>query len=378
MKTYGETCSFLESCGIDCIELHDEENIAKVLLVPGWQARVMTSTASGDDGVGFGWVNRRLIESGEVKPQFNPYGGEERFWLGPEGGAFSLYFAPGAEQVYENWQVPAALDTKPFWTVEKSDTHARFVAGMLLRNASGTQFNTGVEREVSLLSREEIETSLGTALPKGVSAVAYRSANRIENRGENEWTRQSGAPSVWMLGMFAPTPATTLFLPYDTTAGEPKVNSAYFGEIPAGRLSISDALACLRIDGRHRSKIGLPKGFDTGICGSYDAAANTLTLVKYRRSQPADCYVDSRWGAQEDPFAGDVINAYNDGPTETGEVMGPFYEIETSSPAALLRPGESLTHVQEVFHFQGDEPAIAAIMEAVVGAGSLDVVKNAF
>ena len=47
--------------------------------------------------------------------------------------------------------------------------------------------------------------------------------------------------------------------------------------------------------------------------------------------------------------------------------MGPFYEIETSSPGAALAPGESLTHTQYTIHIEGDEAALAAIVEKVFG-----------
>ncbi len=40
--------------------------------------------------------------------------GEERLWLGPEGGQFSIYFKKGDPFVYDNWQVPDWLDTAPF------------------------------------------------------------------------------------------------------------------------------------------------------------------------------------------------------------------------------------------------------------------------
>jgi hypothetical protein len=43
--------------------------------------------------------------------------------------------------------------------------------------------------------------------------------------------------------------------------------------------------------------------------------------------------------------------------------MGPFYEIETSSPAAALDPGESLTHTQRVAHIQGDKAGLAKIVD---------------
>ena len=51
-----------------------------------------------------------------------------------------------------------------------------------------------------------------------------------------------------------------------------------------------------------------------------------------------------------------MINSYNDGPTEDGgKPLGPFYELETSSPALSLNAGESGTHIQRTFHFEGKE-----------------------
>ena len=39
-----------------------------------------------------GWLNREAIASGERKEHINVFGGEDRFWLGPEGGQFSIFF----------------------------------------------------------------------------------------------------------------------------------------------------------------------------------------------------------------------------------------------------------------------------------------------
>ena len=71
----------------------------------------MTPTAGGDEGRSYGWINYSFIEAGKKDSQFNVYGGEERFWLGPEGGPYSIYFKEGDEQVYENWVVPPVIDT---------------------------------------------------------------------------------------------------------------------------------------------------------------------------------------------------------------------------------------------------------------------------
>lgn len=373
MTNYGQDIDFLTAHGIGCIELADDSGTARICVVPAWQGRVMTSTAAGREGSGFGWLNRPLIASGARRPQFNPTGGEERLWLGPEGGPFSLYFAPGAPQEYARWQVPAALDTEPYEVAEQGPRHVRFAHEAVFRNASGTRFEIGIDRRITLLRPEET----GIPRPAGVRIVAYRSENRIVNLGPEAWTPQSGAPSVWLLSMFPPSPSTTVFLPYDTTAEGKIVNSDYFGTVPADRLSIGDGLVCLRIDGAFRSKIGLPCGRDRGICGSYDSASQSLTLIRYARSQPGDRYVESRWGEQTDPFGGDVVNAYNDGPTETGEVMGPFYEIETSSPAAFLQPGGELCHAQEVLHMQGPERSLGEIAGALLSA-DLGKIKNLF
>ena len=87
-------------------------------------------------------------------------------------------------------------------------------------------------------------------------------------------------------------------------------------------------------------------------------------------------YVNSLWEIQERPYEGDVVNSYNDGPPEPGaRPLGPFYELETSSAAAELAPGESLTHVHQTFHFRGPEAELDAVAQATLGV-SLERVKS--
>ena len=57
-------------------------------------------------------------------------------------------------------------------------------------------------------------------------------------------------------------------------------------------------------------------------------------------------YLNQEWNIIKPPFSGDAVNAYNDGPLADGSQMGPFYEIETVSPAAFLKPGESIRNVE--------------------------------
>ena len=74
------------------------------------------------------------------------------------------------------------------------------------------------------------------------------------------------------------------------------------------------------------------------------------------------------WEKQAEPYGGDVVNSYNDGPVEPGQPsLGGFYELETSSPAAALAPGASLVHAHRTFHFVGERTALDAIAGKVLG-----------
>ena len=373
MGTYGYDLEFLKDCGVNVSELVSDDGSARIAVVPAWQGRVMTSTPSGMEGTSLGWMNHRFIASGEVSPQFNNFGGEERFWIGPEGGPFSWYFRKGEVQEYSNWKVPSFEDTDSFMVLSQSGSCIEMALDYKASNASDVEFSIGARRKVSLLDFHELESLLGISLPDGIKVVAYRTENTLVNQGDSAWTKETGMPSVWLLGMYAPTPATTVFIPYDTEYSGKPVKDDYFGPVPSDRLVVRDGLACFKIDGKFRSKIGLPAGSAKGICGSYDSEAGVLNILIYSMPDGSCDYVNGQWGPQEDPFCGDVINSYNDGPTETGTIMGPFYEIETSSPAAALSPGESMTHVQTTIHIKGASDALSAIARDALGVDLSEV-----
>lgn len=366
---------------------------ARVAIAPAWQGRVMTSTANGSSGTSFGWINPEVIAEG-IKPEsersglakhIHVFGGEERLWLGPEGGPFSLFFPPKVAQTFENWKTPAVIDTEPF---EPSGVpggkSAAFTRSFQLPNRAGSVFDMRVDRSVTLVEPGHLAEILGGELTDDVRAVAYSTGNTVRNTGDKAWNRESGAPSIWLLGMFKPTPRTTIVIPFepgDEAKLGPVANTGYFGEIPASRIKITESVVFFKGDGKERGKIGIPPKRSKGIAGSWQSDSGTLTLVVIHPSaDPASAdwpYVDSQWREDVDPFGGDLINSYNDGPPEPGaKPLGPFYELESSSPALFLKPGESHTHTQTTIHLTGSRAALDAIAKRRLGA-DLETIEKA-
>jgi hypothetical protein len=204
--------------------------------------------------------------------------------------------------------------------------------------------------------------------------VAYESSNTITNTGASPWKKETGLLSVWILGMYQPSPRTTIVLPFregpEAEIG-PIVKDDYFGRVPEARLKMANGALFFRGDGLERGKIGVPRPRARPIAGSYDASRGVLTLVEYTLpDNPGAGYVNSRWEHQDAPYGGDVVNSYNDGPPGPGKKpLGPFYEIETSSPAAALAPGQSLTHVHRTIHLAGPLESLTGIAKDKLGIG---------
>ena len=376
--SFGEDLAFLKK-HLDVVVLSSEDGSAQVAVVGAYQGRVMTSTADGPGGLSYGWINRELIASGRKQKHINAYGGEDRFWMGPEGGQFSIYFPKGAEFKFENWQVPAVIDTEPFDLALKADTKAVYAKRCQLTNWSGTNLDVGIQREVVLLDAAAVTAKFGFTPGKGVKMVAYESVNTIANKGKAAWTKKTGLLSIWMLSMYNASPATTVVVPF-VTGPEAKlgkiVTDDYFGKVPAERLKVDAAKGVMffKADAKYRSKIGVSPKRAKPILGSYDAANKALTLVTFSKPKGVTDYVNSLWKLQKAPFAGDAVNSYSDGLDEQGkQLLGAFYELETSSPAAALKPGDSLTHVHSTVHLQGDEGELDKIAKATLGVSLAEI-----
>jgi hypothetical protein len=148
----------------------------------------------------------------------------------------------------------------PYEVAKQSKSAATFRAAFAVTNYSGTRFDVKVDREVQLLTARRAADHLGVKLGQDLDLVAYQTINKIINAGPQPWEKSTGLLSVWILGMFNPSPATTIVVPIksgpDSELGV-KVTSDYFGSVPADRLVVKEDVVYFSGDGNYRSKIGI-------------------------------------------------------------------------------------------------------------------------
>ncbi|MDR2117943.1 MAG: hypothetical protein LBP25_00190 [Tannerellaceae bacterium] len=367
--TFGYDLQYLQERG-EMYVLAADDGQAQIIVSPRYQGKVFTSTAGGPEGKSLGFVNYKVFESDEPNEHMNGYGGENRLWIGPEGGCYSIFFRPGATQIYDNWFTPKPLDTEPWQTLASDGRSILMEKEMEASNYLGSRLHLKVQRRVTLLETSETASMLNIAAGDRVKTVAYATENVLTNLNDFAWTPATGTVCIWMLDMFRTAPRAVTAVPF--VRGEekdlgPVATTAYFGEIPAGRYKETDGCVFLKTDGRYRSKIGLNRARTGGLAGNYDPDSGHLVVATFDVDRDA-VYLNQEWNPEKNPLEGDVFNAYNDGPLDDGSIMGPFLELESGSPAAFLAPGESLSHRHHVFHFTGDGASLDGIARRLFGA----------
>src|SRR5581483_3513921 len=128
--TFGYDLNFLQKRD-SVIVIQSSDGLAKAIVSPKYQGKVFTSTADGDTGKSFGWLNYKAFDA-KIDPHMNAYGGEDRLWLGPEGGKFALFFQPGTKMEFSEWHTPAAFDHESWKLVSKDEEHVALSKDMNL------------------------------------------------------------------------------------------------------------------------------------------------------------------------------------------------------------------------------------------------------
>ena len=250
----------------------------------------MTSTTGGDDAPSFGWIGRAAIESGERQPHMNVFGGEDRFWLGPEGGQYALYFKRGDPFDLEHWQTPEPFDWGPWDVASQSATEVSFRKQMALVNYSGTSLDVAVDRSVRLLTAAEVGSHLGSTMGDAHSrrrlrVVQHGHEYRARARGcRSRGSCRSGSSASSRRHHARPSRSR---LRRDAASAGPIVNDKYFGAVPGGSAGDQGHRVFFKADGQYRGKIGLPPARALDVAGSYDAARARADARPIHTARPA-------------------------------------------------------------------------------------------
>jgi hypothetical protein len=370
--TFGYDLDFLRQQD-SVVVLNSKDGRGQIAVSPKYQGKVFTSTADGVNGRSFGWINYKTFAETSIDPHMNAYGGEDRLWLGPEGGQFALFFKPKTPMEFAYWHTPAAFDFEPWTLTAHTDKTVSLSKSTRVLNYKGVVFMLNVVRDIEILETDSIKKMLDIDFDNKVNPVAFKTTNTVINTGLTEWNKTTGAPCLWNLDMFTPSPGVVIVVPYNANDTGKVATTDYFGEIPKDRIKYNNGILLFKADGKLRGKLGVPPNRAKNMVGSYDAVNNVLTIAKFD-IDPKSTYLNQEWRTDRNPFIGDAVNAYNDGKLADGSQMGPFYEIESVSPAAFLKPNAGLTHRHAVFHFTGDKGELNQIALRTLGISLADIV----
>ena len=343
------------------------EGNSRVMIAPELQGRVLTSCLNPFHE-GFGWVNHNLIQSKKSQAHINAFGGEDRIWIGPEAGQFGLFFKPGDDFSFENWQTPACIDSESFEVAWSKPNAVLLRKKCALTNYQDFDFEIEIERQIAVEDPAVLNQKLGNTKAKHLT---YSSTNRLTNASKTVWNKSTGLMNIWILGKFKPAPNCWAIIPQQTNY---PVNQNYFHAHLEHRLFIQNSTVALKVDGTLRSKIGISPKQDKNVLGSFDFDSNRLTIVTYETDK-SEVFLNSEWEFQDQPYQGDVLNVYNDGPNPDGSILGPYYELETSSSSKELKPKEAIYHKHMTSHFEGSFHDLNQVAKTLLHTDLNDVKK---
>jgi hypothetical protein len=341
----------------------------QVLVCPSLAGRVMGTTYNGDNGEFGGFIDARAFKEG-IKDIWDNWGGEERYWLCPEGGQFGLMFQ-NKKNCFDNYTVQDGINNSRYEVINqaKTDNSLTMRASFGLTNAMGTKFEVESTRRITVLDGCPYIVGAGPE----VEFVGFQSESTITNVGKNTWTKETGCLAHWHLGQFLPGHNVIAIIPFKQgNLPDPPIREDYFrefcidGRMPVNRYWIRDGFALFKADGRHRTKIGQNRSRTVGLLASYNLDTDEVIVMDYDYYPNLE-YAASYWYEQPEPYNGDCISFSAEGPAAPGEPDGRCYELESMSPAMLLEPGQSFTFRTRTIHIRGPRTTMARICRRQLG-----------
>lgn len=358
IKTFAEDLKRLQPIkGIEVLK--SGESLVAVSGI--YQGRVFTSSSKGMSGRSYGYFNTKLIKNGTYVSNMAALGGESRVWFAPQFGKYALFFDEGVAQTDENIKTPTDLDNVKFIEKERTDYSITYSGKMKVVNDHNYTFSVDLDRQISILNKEQIENKLNIDL-NALSYVGFSTRTTMVNVGETQWNKASGLISLWELGCMDTTTDNRVIIPLTKNTDS---ITEYFTKTTTDRMQIEKGIVFYKADALGLNKIGILPQHTKNVMGSYSKENNLLNIVTF--SFPNDGVFVNSLPENKAPYCGDVINIFNGNVDDALGHNWPFYEFESSSVAKELKPGERITHIQSTYHFEGNYTALNEISKNVLG-----------
>lgn len=361
--------SLMQDLDADPVILRGDISGRIVVLAPTLMGRVMCCGFDGEEGASNGYVLEEQLREGFSKSgegAWNNFGGEERLWFGPDGGAFGLQFKPGP-QIYENYFLPPAMNDQQYELFRTDEKSATFGTTLQMTNVAGHRICLKITREVSILERSPYEAGSRT-----LECVGFVSKTTAENVGDEPLTRQTGPFYLWTPGQFDCSDHTIIMAPIQAgnveERGEPFCMDYIPKVCPGGKMderfwSIGEDRVLIKASGRAQTKIDFWKRRSLGRLGAVDLEKAVLTCVDVAVYDDMD-YAAGYWLPYDgDPYDGAVMSVFVLAGDIHTQGIPLFYELEGMSPALFLAPGESFCHESRTAHLRGERRALATVCE---------------
>ena len=173
----------------------------------------------------------------------NVFGGEDRFWLGPEGGQFALYFRPGDPFDLDHWQVPRGVRLGRMGRRDPVGNRGPFHKHMTLVNYSRTPFDIDVERTVRMLGAAAMPPRSPGSLRHSASAWSRSNRRTTSRTAERRPGSTDVGPRI-RLDPRAVQPGADdddrdPVRPGPRRRSDRSSTTRYFGKVPRDRLSVA-------------------------------------------------------------------------------------------------------------------------------------------
>ncbi len=173
--------------------------------------------------------------------------------------------------------------------------HVSFASDFELRNYSETVFTVRLQRTIRVLEPDLAWQICLCRRPNTSASLRTSHVNSLTNAGATDWHKE-WAVSLPPVGMFNPSPATTIVIPIREGAREHAWQERDHGLLrrdPSGSAQSDGPRDLPARRWKYRSKIGINPRRSLAKLGSYDARDHVLTIVQFDQPREITDYVNS-------------------------------------------------------------------------------------